>query len=74
VGNLLDDGAVQLALPFHRSADGALDRALDGVRDRFGSASVGRAAMLGRAHGLAVPVLPDPAPGTPPDTPVSGRR
>ena len=37
VGNLDDDGAVQLALPFDRHSGGALDAALDEVRDRFGS-------------------------------------
>ena len=37
VGNLDDDGAVQLELPFDRHSGSALDEALDGVRDRFGS-------------------------------------
>src|SRR3990170_1678403 len=43
VGNLDDDDAVQLALPFDRHSGGALDAALDDVRDRFGSAAVTRA-------------------------------
>src|SRR3989442_9218557 len=43
VGNLDDDDAIQLALPFDRLSDGALDAALDSVRDRFGSAAVTRA-------------------------------
>ena len=38
---------VQLVLPFDRRAGGALDAALDDVRDRFGSAAVTRAALLG---------------------------
>jgi DNA polymerase-4 len=59
VGNLDDDRAVQLALPFDRSGGGALDAALDGVRDRFGSAAVTRAVLLGRDPGLSVPMLPD---------------
>jgi DNA polymerase IV len=59
VGNLDDDGAVQLTLPFDRSCGGALDAALDDVRDRFGSASVTRAVLLGRDPGLSVPLLPD---------------
>ena len=59
VGNLDDDGAVQLALPFDRHSDGGLDAALDAVRDRFGSAAVTRAALLGRDPGLAMPMLPD---------------
>ena len=37
--NLDDDAAVQLALPFDPRG-GALDAALDDVRERFGSASV----------------------------------
>ena len=36
VGNLDDDDAVQLALPFDRHSGSALDAALDEVRDRFG--------------------------------------
>ena len=59
VGNLDDDDAIQLALPFDRLSDGALDAALDGVRDRFGSAAVTRAVLLGRDPGLSVPLLPD---------------
>ena len=59
VGNLDDDGAVQLSCPFDRPAGGALDAALDGVRERFGSAAVTRAALLGRDDGLSVPLLPD---------------
>ena len=42
--------AVQLALPFDRRSDDALDAALDGVRDRFGSSAVNRAVLLGRAR------------------------
>jgi DNA polymerase-4 len=59
VGNLDDDGAVQLALPFDRQSGGALDAALDGVRERFGSAAVTRAVLLGRDPGMTVPMLPD---------------
>jgi DNA polymerase-4 len=58
VGNLANDHAVQLALPFGRSR-GALDDALDGVRDRFGGASITRAVLLGHDPGLSVPLLPD---------------
>ena len=50
LGNLDDDGAVQLALPFDR-ARGPLDTALDEVRDRFGSAAITRAVLLGRDRG-----------------------
>ncbi|MGH9033554.1 MAG: DNA polymerase IV [Acidimicrobiia bacterium] len=59
VGNLDDDGAVQLALPFERRSASALDAALDGVRDRFGWTAVTRAVLLGRDQGLSVPLLPD---------------
>jgi len=59
VGNLDDGGAVQLPLPFDRRAGEALDVALDGVRDRFGSAAVSRAVMIGRDPGMSVPLLPD---------------
>ncbi len=58
VGNLEDDGAVQLALPFGRHTD-ALDTALDDVRERFGAGSVTRAVLLGRDQGPTVPMLPD---------------
>lgn len=59
VGNLDDDLVVQLALPFDRRSGGTLDLALDDVRDRFGSAAVTRAALLGRDPGFTVPLLPD---------------
>jgi DNA polymerase-4 len=59
LGNLHDDGAVQLALPCDRAAGDALDTAMDGVRDRFGPAAITRAALLGRDQGIAVPLLPD---------------
>jgi DNA polymerase-4 len=58
-GNLCDDGAVQLALPFDDRATAALDVAVDGVRERFGSKAIGRAVLLGRAADVTVPLLPD---------------
>jgi DNA polymerase IV len=57
LGNLEDAAAVQLVLPFDRRR--ALDATLDSVRDRFGSAAITRAVLLGRDQGLAVPLLPD---------------
>jgi DNA polymerase-4 len=57
--NLEDSRAIQLALPFDRREDAALDAALDEVRDRFGSASVTRAVLLGRSPGVVMPLLPD---------------
>jgi DNA polymerase-4 len=59
VGNLEDDGAIQLALPLDRHSSVALDAALDNVRERFGSAAVTRALLLGKDTGLSVPLLPD---------------
>jgi DNA polymerase IV len=59
LGNLGDDGAIQLALPFERQRASALDAALDDVRERFGSGAITRAVLLGRDQGLSVPLLPD---------------
>jgi DNA polymerase-4 len=59
VGNLDDDGAVQLSLPFDRHAGGALDATLDDLRSRFGSEVVTRAVLLGRDPGITMPMLPD---------------
>jgi DNA polymerase-4 len=59
VGNLDDADAVQLALPFDPQSASALDAALDEVRDRFGSAAVTRAVLLGRDQGQTMPMLPD---------------
>ena len=57
--NLEDEDRVQLALPFERLHDAALDAALDTVRERFGSGVVTRAVLLGRNPGLSMPLLPD---------------
>jgi DNA polymerase IV len=59
LSNLDDDGAIQLALPFDPSNVYAVDAALDKVRDRFGSAAITRAVLLGRDQGPSVPLLPD---------------
>jgi DNA polymerase IV len=59
LGNLEDDGAVQLALPFDAQRAIALDAALDSVRERYGSEAITRAVLLGRDQGLTVPLLPD---------------
>ncbi|GAA3397582.1 DNA polymerase IV [Cryptosporangium minutisporangium] len=58
VGNL-DGTGEQLLLPLDHPDDGGLDSALDAVRERFGSAAVTRAALLGRGEGFSVPLLPD---------------
>jgi DNA polymerase-4 len=59
LGNLEDDSAIQLALPLDRARPTALDAALDDIRDRFGSAAITRAVLVGRDQGLTVPLLPD---------------
>jgi DNA polymerase-4 len=59
LGNLEDEGAIQLALPFDLQRASALDATLDEVRERFGSAAITRAVLLGRDPGLSVPLLPD---------------
>jgi DNA polymerase-4 len=53
----LDDAAGQLSLDDEGA--GALDAALDEVRDRFGSGAITRAVLLGRDQGPTVPLLPD---------------
>ncbi len=59
VGNFDGDGAIQLELPFPDRKGLALDTALDGVRDRFGSSAVTRAVLLGTDQGFQMPILPD---------------
>jgi DNA polymerase IV len=60
VGNLESgSAAVQLPLPLDPYADGALDVALDEVRERYGSKSVMRAVLVGRNERPSMPLLPD---------------
>ena len=59
VANLDDDGALQLVLPLDGHDGITLDEALDEIRERFGPNAVLRAVLLGRDHGLTVPLLPD---------------
>ena len=59
VANLDDDGVLQLVLPLEGHDGVALDEALDEIRERFGRSAVVRAVLLGRDHGLSVPLLPD---------------
>jgi DNA polymerase-4 len=59
LADLDDDGAIQLALAFDRERPSALDTAVDDIRDRFGSAAITRAVLLGRDPGVTVPLLPD---------------
>jgi DNA polymerase-4 len=55
--NLADEHDVQLALPLDRMRQ--LDRAVDRVRDRFGTGAITRGVLVGREPGLTVPMLPD---------------
>jgi DNA polymerase-4 len=59
VANLSSDAAVQLALPLGHQRGAALDAAIDDVREKFGTAALTRAVLLGRDPGLTVPMLPD---------------
>jgi DNA polymerase-4 len=59
LGNLGDEGAIQLALPFGGESATALDTTLDDIRDRFGSGAITRAVLVGRDQGPSVPLLPD---------------
>jgi DNA polymerase IV len=59
LGNLADDGEIQLMLPLDHSRPSALDAALDDIRHRYGSLAITRAVLLGRDQGVTVPLLPD---------------
>jgi DNA polymerase IV len=59
LSNLVECELSQLALPGDRRRAGALDATLDTVRDRFGSAAITRAVLLGRDQGFTVPLLPE---------------
>jgi DNA polymerase-4 len=59
LSNLYDDWAIQLALPFDRQRESAIDAVLDDIRDRFGTRAITRAVLLGRDNHLTVPLLPD---------------
>ena len=59
LSNLDEDDAIQLSLPFDDARPHALDTALDDIRDRFGSAAITRAVLVGRDQGFSVPLLPD---------------
>jgi DNA polymerase-4 len=56
--NLEDTDRIQLTLTNDWRPD-ALDAALDEVRDRYGSAAITRALLLGRDSGITMPLLPD---------------
>ena len=55
----LADSRGQLRLVFDETWAEELDIAVDEVRDRFGSAALVRAVLLGRSRGFSIPLLPD---------------
>ena len=59
VGNLENEEAVQMALPFDRADAAVLDTTIDAIRDKFGGASLTRADRIGSDVGFGVPLLPD---------------
>jgi DNA polymerase IV len=54
-------GGIQLELPLERRSRSALDRALDELRERFGTGAIIRAALLGRGSELSPALLADEA-------------
>lgn len=58
ISGLVDVRTEQLELPLWRP-EHALDSALDLVKEKFGSAALTRASMVGRHAGLEMPMLPD---------------
>ena len=59
VSNLQNSDTEQLTLRLDRQSGADLDTAADLVRDRFGSNALTRGALVGKDHGLTVPLLPD---------------
>jgi len=58
VANLSNADAVQLAFNFESGPPPELDSTIDEIRDRFGTSSIGRAALVNRDD-RSVPMLPD---------------
>jgi len=59
LANLDDAKSLQLELPYARLDSRSLDGVVDRVRDKFGSASLTRGALIGVDPGSTVPLLPD---------------
>ena len=45
--------------PFGARPVGRIDLAVDGVREKFGTAAITRGVLLGKDQGMTVPMLPD---------------
>jgi len=60
ISNLSPADAVQQSLPFDARSSANLDEALDAIRTKHGSSSIGRARLVGRSNAVSVPLLPDP--------------
>ncbi len=59
VTNLADDAPLQLPLPLDPWAGGALDSAMDEIRERYGREALRRAVLLHHPAGIEMPLLPD---------------
>ncbi|MCP3988645.1 MAG: DNA polymerase IV [Actinomycetia bacterium] len=58
VTGLCSDDAIQLPLPFAKADGPAIDRAVDTIRQRFGTDSLTRTTLVGRPS-IDMPLLPD---------------
>jgi DNA polymerase-4 len=59
VSNLVPLAPLQLRLAADGGRNGALDAAVDDVRERFGTSALTRAVLVGRDTGFTIPLLPD---------------
>lgn len=59
LANLSTGEGIQQALDFTNNASPKLDIALDAVKDRFGTNSIGRAGLLSYEESVHTPVIPD---------------
>jgi DNA polymerase-4 len=58
----LERGGLQLTLPLRGRDERAVDAALDDVRERFGTAAIGRAVLLGHEPALSAWLMPEDDP------------